>query len=953
MYFTSRSLEQTIEQDLDFAIGIADRLVGTKMDLMKTEAITVAAHLRPASSDTELIELMVEQYNEYTDISALAVFDRDGLIASYSVPAHSHDLNLHADYLEMVYEEGATIISSPFYCSTNGEFVMNVYTHMGNGGILAVTMPGQTFSDMLSEQRLWQTGNIFMLNEVGMFIGATDQESVQAMNDYVLNNDDNSGGADEEISGLVQKILSSDKGVEQYLFEGTEYLCAHSRINSSALGWCVAVTVPINASPQADALRGQFSSAVVFLILGVAAAFFLSRVTSEPFKEIKRQNRDLAELNAAIQAQANSIREEHERVRLMMDATPLACRLWNRNLELIEGNEAAVKLFGLRDKQEYLDRYFELSPEYQPDGRATRDKIKETVTEAFDKGECTYDWLYRLSDGTPLPCEVTMVRIPYGDDYVVAAYSRDLREHKKMLADIEHRDELLEASRLVSFTLFGMAEDGDIEEALTESLKLLGQCVGIDQAYITQNETVDDIEYFSCRSAWINDADDRKSAIVPGMRFPWGLDDDWDARFRQGECMNGPVKDLPLAIQKFFAPFETKSVLVIPVFVQEQFWGLVGFSDCGREHSFGADEVDILQSMSLMMATAVSRNEQATRIREAHHRIRLLTNATPLGFNLWDKKRRNIETNDTAVSLFGLESQQEYLQRFFELSPAYQPDGRPSKETAFANIDEAFDKGQARFEWMHQTLDGTPVPSELTLVRLPYDDGHVVAGYIRDLREYKQMLAGIERRDYLRTVVNQAADVLLRADPDEFSDTLQQCMGMMTEAINADRMYLFKNHTENGRLSCTQLYEWSGDIPSFRDTGMAVNICYDETIPKIKEMLVRGEYVHSLVRDLSPAGREWLGGQEIKAILFVPVFTDGEFWGFVGFGNCHSEQLFTETEESIMRSGGLLVAAAFLRNEYLLGLRDSSAKLEAALAEAEQANNATSSFLAHMSHEIR
>jgi hypothetical protein len=308
LYFTSNSLGKTIEQDLDFAIGIADRLVGTKMDLMKTEATTVAARLRAAGSGTELTERMVEQLNAYADISALSVFDRNGVIASYSEPAHDHDLNLHAEYLEMVYNDGATIISSPFYCSIHGEYVMNVYTPMGSDSILAVTMPGRTFSDMLSEQRLWQTGNIFMLNEVGMFIGATNQESVQAMNDYVSANVNNPDVTDKEIGGLVQKILSSDKGVERYSFEGVENLCAHSRIESSALGWCVAVTVPINASPQADALRGQLYAAVVFLIFGVAAAFFLSRVTSEPFREIERQNQNLAKLNGTIQAQADAIR---------------------------------------------------------------------------------------------------------------------------------------------------------------------------------------------------------------------------------------------------------------------------------------------------------------------------------------------------------------------------------------------------------------------------------------------------------------------------------------------------------------------------------------------------------------------------------------------------------------------------------------------------------------------
>jgi signal transduction histidine kinase/PAS domain-containing protein len=636
----------------------------------------------------------------------------------------------------------------------------------------------------------------------------------------------------------------------------------------------------------------------------------------------------------------------------MFDATPLACRLWNRDFELIEGNEAAVKLFGLKDKQEYLDRYFELSPD-QPDGQTARDKIKETVSEAFEKGECTYEWLYCLSDGTPLPCEVTMVRIPYGDDYVVAAYSRDLREQQKMLAEIEHRDHLLDTSRRVSFTLFDTSEDKDIRTVLVESMELLGRCVDADQVYITQNETVDDIQYFTCKSAWVSDPNGVESAIAPGMRFPWGIDPDWDNRFRQGEYMNGLVKDLPTPIQEFFAPFDTKSVLVIPVFVQEQFWGIVGFSDCKRGHLFEMDEVDILRSMSLMMATAANRNEQAAHIREAHNRIRLLTNATPLGFNLWDRNFRNIETNDTAVKLFGLKNQQEYLHRFFELSPTFQPDGRLSKEAAFGYINAAFEEGYIGFEWLHQKLDGTPVPSEITLVRIAHSGDHVVAGYIRDLREYKKMLAEIERRDYLRTVVNQAADILLRAEPDKFSNTLRRCMGMMAGAIHADRMYLFQNYTENGTLYCTQLCEWSENIRPFQDTGMADNICYDETIPTIKEILSHGEYVHSLVRDLSPMGQLWLGTQGILSILFVPIFSEGEFWGFVGFDNCHSEQLFTENEESIMRSGGLLVAAAFLRNEYMFSIRDTSARLEAALADAEEANNAKSDFLAHMSHEIR
>jgi sensor histidine kinase regulating citrate/malate metabolism len=85
-------------------------------------------------------------------------------------------------------------------------------------------------------------------------------------------------------------------------------------------------------------------------------------ITLEPRSEKDQMNRALEKLNATIKAQAAEIRGEHERVKLLMDATPLASRLWNRDYKLIECNEAAVKLFGLESKREYIERYDELSP---------------------------------------------------------------------------------------------------------------------------------------------------------------------------------------------------------------------------------------------------------------------------------------------------------------------------------------------------------------------------------------------------------------------------------------------------------------------------------------------------------------------------------------------------------------------------------------------------------------
>ncbi len=441
--FTESALRRTMEKDLEFAIGIADSLLSTRMNQIKAEAIAVAEELGNAVSNEETRRLMEERMRALPHVSSLTLFDRSGaVVVNHSLPPHNHGLNISPKYLEMLYA-GATMISSPFHCATQKEYVMNVCTPMGGGRILSVTIPGQTFTEILSQYRLWESGSIFMLNEEGRLIGAASPEIDLALTGYSLDTGGNPAAHVEErlraIDSLLRTILSTDSGVAGYEFEDVEHLCAYNRIEGSPIGWRVVVGIPLNEGPLAGAMTGQMYAALLFLLIGAAAAVLLSNRAAGPFMKIEAQNRDLESLS-------EKIRTERDRAMLMLDATPLAARLWNRDYELVDCNEEAVRLFRLRNKQEYFKRYFEFSPAYQPDGQATVEKIKRMVDEAFASGSRTYDWLYRLTDGTPIPAEVTMVRVPYGDDYVVASYSRDLRAQKKMLAEIRDTSSRLEAA---------------------------------------------------------------------------------------------------------------------------------------------------------------------------------------------------------------------------------------------------------------------------------------------------------------------------------------------------------------------------------------------------------------------------------------------------------------------------------------------------------------------------
>ena len=211
----------------------------------------------------------------------------------------------------------------------------------------------------------------------------------------------------------------------------------------------------------------------------------------------------------------------------------------------------------------------------------------------------------------------------------------------------------------------------------------------------------------------------------------------------------------------------------------------------------------------------------------------------------------------------------------------------------------------------------------------------------------------IRYKDNLLQATTRATSFLLNADTDSFDVNLFQAMKAIGEAVEVDRVYIWKNHIVDGRLCASQVYEWSEGAAPQQGNDFTVGIPYDDRMPGLDETLSNGQCLNGIVRELDPSHQSQLAPQGIKSILIIPVFMRDSLWGFVGFDDCRRERVFSEREESILRSGGLLFAHAYRRNEMIIDIRDSSVKLEQALEEATAANRAKSDFLAAMSHEIR
>ncbi len=108
---------------------------------------------------------------------------------------------------------------------------------------------------------------------------------------------------------------------------------------------------------------------------------------------------------------------------------------------ILDCNEAAVKLFGARDRDELRRHHpFEVSPPRQPDGQQSRRKSLQMIALARRKGAARFEWMHRRTDGDAFPAEVSLTAIELAGRSLVHAVVRDLSA-KKAAEDALRRSE--------------------------------------------------------------------------------------------------------------------------------------------------------------------------------------------------------------------------------------------------------------------------------------------------------------------------------------------------------------------------------------------------------------------------------------------------------------------------------------------------------------------------------
>jgi|GEM_PF-3425786 len=183
-----------------------------------------------------------------------------------------------------------------------------------------------------------------------------------------------------------------------------------------------------------------------------------------------------------------------ERMRLMLDANPLACIFFDHNGAVIDCNQAAVEMCGLGGKDEYLRQFFDLMPPYLPDGRVSSWALLEAVRQAFAAGRAEMEeMLLRSAAGVDIPGEVHLTRVKWRDEFIVLGYFRDLRSLRAAQAKLDGERLLLRHIMEGCPVCFFIVSMGLVQYTTPYTRKILGLEVGQNCDHIIAPEDLEHI----------------------------------------------------------------------------------------------------------------------------------------------------------------------------------------------------------------------------------------------------------------------------------------------------------------------------------------------------------------------------------------------------------------------------------------------------------------------------
>ena len=188
----------------------------------------------------------------------------------------------------------------------------------------------------------------------------------------------------------------------------------------------------------------------------------------------------------------------------------------------------------------------------------------------------------------------------------------DITEHKRAEEALRYKDILLGGVAVATNILL---TEADLNSAINETLELLGASTRADRVYISEINESDTSEHLMYRRfEWQRDS---IQSQTDNSDLNQNTMNRWHEKLSAGHPIKGLVREFPAAERKILGLRNIKSILAIPIMIENKAWGLIEFDDCHSDRIWTGIEISILQATAASIGGAIARKQAEKALIEA------------------------------------------------------------------------------------------------------------------------------------------------------------------------------------------------------------------------------------------------------------------------------------------------------------------------------------------------
>jgi PAS domain S-box-containing protein len=221
--------------------------------------------------------------------------------------------------------------------------------------------------------------------------------------------------------------------------------------------------------------------------------------------------------------------------------------------------------------------------------------------------------------------------------------------------EIKGRDRLLTGVALATNQLL-TNEDKDI--AIAQALEILGYSADVDRVYLFENLDEGGEHFHRLKYEWARDTIKVQKEIFKTSRISYSSISNWYETLASGKPTKGLARNFPDVVKRFLGSQDVVSFLVVPVFIEDHFWGFIGFDDCRSERIWTWGEVSILLTMAGTIGGILARTQAEEALKKSEEKYRELVECANSIILRMDTSGRVTFLNEFAQKFFGYSAQE-------------------------------------------------------------------------------------------------------------------------------------------------------------------------------------------------------------------------------------------------------------------------------------------------------